>query len=228
LQHRAWGDCRPQPNMSLNDIGRLRAAYYGMVSLMDHHIGRILDALEERKMLENTVIVFTSDHGDYLGDYGLWGKGLPAYDVMQKVPFLVSHPHCNTPGETSDSFQSVVDIEATFSNLAGLSPSPGSQGIDQQAAWMDASKQARDWCMMEFRPAESPFMQRTFVTGPYKLVLYHERSYGELYDLNNDPHQLRNLFDDPSSRTLRDELIRRFVWAEMEKDGRQQPRTAMA
>jgi arylsulfatase A-like enzyme len=79
LQDKAWGDVKIRPEMSETDIQELRATYYGMVSLMDRHIGRILDRLESDGTIEETVIIFASDHGDYLGDHRLWGKGLPTY-----------------------------------------------------------------------------------------------------------------------------------------------------
>ncbi|MBM4086316.1 MAG: DUF4976 domain-containing protein, partial [Planctomycetes bacterium] len=90
------------------------------------------------------------------------------------------------------------------------------------------SVRARDWAMVEFRPAQTPFMQRTFITDRHKLVLYRQRPYGELYDLQEDPNQLTNLFDAPSARPLREELIRQLAYAEMDKDGVPQTRTAFA
>jgi len=228
LQHRAWNDVRHRPELDERQRRELVAAYYGMLSLMDHHVGRIVKALEERGLLESTVVVFTSDHGDYLGNHGLWGKGLPAYEDAQRVPFLVYHPECRTPGARSMALQSVIDILPTFMGMAGVAVPPGIQGVDQGEAWLDAGARARDWAMVEFRPAEGPFVQVTYVEERYKLVLYHDRPYGELYDLHEDPEQYRNLWDEPDHAGVKEGLIDRFISAGMEKDGTLRPRPAPA
>ncbi|HAA76879.1 TPA: sulfatase [Candidatus Latescibacteria bacterium] len=183
LQDRAWGDVEIRPTLSGSDIRDLRAVYYGMVSLMDHHIGRILDRLESHGTIDETLIIFTSDHGDYLGDQGLWGKGLPTYEAVQRIPFIVSHPACSNPGQNSQALQSLVDLESSCLDAAGLSPLEASQGVTQSSAWIDPETIVRDHCRVEFRPAQGPYKQRTYVTSRYKLVCYDTRDYGELYDL---------------------------------------------
>jgi arylsulfatase A-like enzyme len=218
LQDKAWGDVKIRPEMSETDIQELRATYYGMVSLMDRHIGRILDRLESDGTIEETVIIFASDHGDYLGDHGLWGKGLPTYESMQRVPFIVSHPHCKTPGQVSHALQSLVDIEATCLELAGLTATKGSQGVSQAEAWIDPERSVRDHCLLEFRPAKGPFKQRSWIESQYKLVVYDTREYGELYDLAADPQQERNLYDDPAFRRVREEMEAKYCVEEEQPD----------
>lgn len=210
LQEKAWGDAKIRTELSDEDIARLRAVYYGMVSLMDQQIGRLLDRLEADGTIDDTLIVFTSDHGDYLGDHGLWGKGLPAYEGMQRVPFIVAHPHCTSPGEISSALQSLIDIPLTCLAAAGLTVPDSYQGTNQLTAWIDAHQTVRDHCRLEFRPADGPFKQFTWVESRYKLVTYATRDYGELYDLAHDPHQRRNLYDDPASQGIRDHLIAKY------------------
>ena len=140
-----------------------------MISLMDFHIGRILDYLEKRGLWDDTIIVFTSDHGDHLGSQGLWGKGLPAYDDVQKVPFIVYHPGCKTPGEKSNAIQSPVDFMSTFVHIANGEVPQESQGVNQQGSWIDAKHKSREWGMLEFRPAQDRFIQRTFIYENYKI-----------------------------------------------------------
>jgi arylsulfatase A-like enzyme len=206
LQEKAWGDVKIRPDMDSDRTRALRAVYYGMVSLMDHHIGRILDRLESDGTIDDTLIVFASDHGDYLGDHGLWGKGLPTYETMQRVPFIVAHPSCRNRGRISHALQSLVDIERSCLDVAGIEPSERSQGMSQVDAWVDPACSVRDHCLVEFRPAQGPFKQRTYVTDQYKLVLYDTRDYGELYDLDSDAEQSRNLYDDPEYKSVRDAL----------------------
>lgn len=221
-------DARPLPDMDERRTRDRVAAYYGMISLMDHHLGRVVRHLERRGLLDDTVIVFTSDHGEYTGHHGLWGKGLPTYEDMQRVPFLVVHPECRTSGQSSEALQSLVDIPTTCMALAGIAPAPGMQGLDQSPAWLDAAAAVRDWAMVEFRPCEGPFMQWTYIVGRWKLVVYHERPYGELYDLRADPDQLVNLWDEPAQAATRARLTARLLSAAMEKDGVLLPRRALA
>lgn len=208
---------------------RIAARYYGMVSLLDHHVGRILDHLEQTGKLDNTVIVFTSDHGEYLGNHGIWWKGLPAFEDSQRVPFVVRHPDVATPGARSAALQNLVDLGQTFLDIAGIRPTPGLQGATQTGAWLDATTRVRANTILEFRPTESPFMQKTFIRDPYKLVLYNQReSWGELYNLASDPDQYRNLWNDPQHQSLKQQLVFEFLSAEMDKDGVLRERTMWA
>jgi len=223
-----WYCFRGIPFMNERATRELAACYFGMVSLMDHHIGRILAHLDTTGLRDNTVVLFTTDHGDYLGNHGLWWKGLPAYDDAQRLPFIVRHPRCQTPGARSRAFQSLVDIGPSALAAMGLNAPAGLQGINQLPAWQNAGVTARDWALCEFRPTESPFMQKTFVRDRWKLVVYHDRPYGELYDMESDPDQYRNLWGDAGYQTVRAELAQRLLSAEMEKDGTLTPRVAWA
>ncbi len=218
LQEKVWGDAKIRPGLSNEDVAQLRAICYGMISLMDQQIGRLLDRLEADGTIDDTLIVFTSDHGDYLGDHGLWGKGLPTYEGMQRVPFIVAHPHCQQRGQISHALQSLVDIPLTTLVAAGLSVPESYQGVCQIAAWIDPGSTAREHCRLEFRPAEGPFKQHTFIESRYKLVLYETRDYGEFYDLKEDPHQLTNLFDSPDDQALRDKLMVKYPIRNLEPD----------
>jgi len=221
-------DARALPWMDERKSRERIAAYYGMISLMDHHLGRIIRHLEDRGLLDSTVIVFTSDHGEYTGNHGLWGKGLPTYEDVQRVPFMVYHPGCRTPGGRSTAIQSLVDIGQTLPAMAGIELPWGMQGVDQTESWLDAGVRARKWAIVEFRPCDGPFMQKTYIEDRHKLVVYHDRDYGELYDLRGDPGQYVNLWDDPGCAQLKLDLLQRFISAEMEKDGVLLPRKGLA
>ncbi|MGL1894352.1 MAG: sulfatase-like hydrolase/transferase [Spirochaetaceae bacterium] len=201
--------------------------YYAMVSLMDHHIGRIIDKLEDEGLIDNTIIIFTSDHGDYMGNHGLWWKGLPAYDDALRIPFIVSYPECETKGKHSKAFQSNLDVASVILAEAGCSSEPLIQGIDQRDSWINSNKNSRDWVQVEFRPTESDFMQKTFLYEHYKMVVY-TRDYGELYDMQKDPNQYNNLWNNEDYKVDKDRVIMKYIGAEMEKDGTLRVRTAPA
>lgn len=206
----------------------IMAKYYGMISLTDFHVGRIISALESRNLMENTIIVFTTDHGDYMGNHGLWWKGLPAYEDIHKLPMFVCHPDCRTPGMRSTAIQSSLDFGQTFLEYAGLPVPSGLQGVGQSRAWNDSHIAVRDHAIIEFRPTEGPFMQKTFVTDRYKIVFYNQRPHGELYDLEMDPDQYTNLWMKSEYQELKFSLMEKFISAEMDKDGALLPRTMWA
>ncbi|MBL4869281.1 MAG: sulfatase-like hydrolase/transferase [Pseudomonadales bacterium] len=210
------------------EIKKITALYYGMIALMDHHIGRMIDALKEKGIYDNTVIVFTSDHGDYLGHHNLWNKGLHAYDDIQKVPFIAKVPGNKTKGKQSTTLQNLMDIAPTFSSLANFDINRNYEGVDQSTVWSGENKKVQDWTMCEFRPNEMDYLQRTFITDEYKLVVYMKKEYGELYDRIEDPDQQNNLWDQSDFQILKGKLLLRMASADMERERHYQPRTSGA
>lgn len=194
------------------------AAYYGMVSLMDHHIGRILDALEAAGELENTIIVFTSDHGEFLGDHGLWWKELYPYEEGLRVPLVVSWPGHLPENRQSAALQGLIDLAPTWISLAGLDPVQEFQGVDQSPVWKGEADRVREAVVVEDRPHDSPFNQRVYITDRYKLVAYSNPAWGELYDMEADPHQVRNLWNKAEHADLRFRLMQGLLTEEMNRN----------
>jgi arylsulfatase A-like enzyme len=228
FEQKNWHCVATLPWMTERNKREIMAMYYAMVSLMDHHIGRVVDHLKARGLYDDTVIMFTTDHGDYMGNHGMWWKGLPAYEDIQRVPFLVRSPDCQTPGARSSALQSIIDIGQTCLGYADIAVPPGMQGVDQRRAWRDAAIPARDHCLLEFRPTEARFMQKVFIEDRYKLCIYTRPNWGELYDLRSDPDQMHNLWNEPSYHDIRFGLLQRFIAAEMDKDGTLRERTMWA
>lgn len=199
------------------------ACYYGMISLMDHHIGRILDELERTGELENTLVVFTSDHGDFLGDHGLWWKELYPYEEALRVPCLVSWPGHLPEGRKCDALTGLIDFAPTWLSLAGLAPEQTFQGVDQSAVWTGKVDRLREAIVVEDRPGDAPFNQRVYITDRYKLVAYSNPAWGELYDMENDPHQIQNLWSDPAHADLRFSLMQGLLAEEMNRNAPYHP-----
>lgn len=208
-------------------IKKAIAVNIGMVAMMDKYIGQIIDHLKEIGEYDNTVILFASDHGDYLGNHGLWFKGMHAYDDCQKVPFIVRHPDSTIKGKESGTLMNLVDIAPSFLNDAGIAEPGGLDGIDQTSVWK-GGEPVRDWTIVEYRGGQTPFMQKTFVTDEYKIITYKKREYGELYKRKEDANQMNNLWDNPEYKSVKCDLLLKMASAEMEKERVIKPRTSGA
>lgn len=193
------------------------ACYYGMVSLMDHHIGRILAHLDASGLAEDTLVVFSSDHGDLLGDHGFWWKSLVSYEEGIRVPFLARWPARIPAGTRTRAFCNLVDLPATFCAAAGLGEFPDFEGVDQLPAWTSPGTAVRQDCVVEERPTDHAFVQRILLTDDWKLVFYAGRPWGELYDLRDDPHHVRNLWDAPAQQVVKQAMIARLLAHEVTK-----------
>jgi arylsulfatase A-like enzyme len=185
------GDDRELADRELREI---RRAYYAMVTDVDRNVGRILDALDERGITDNTVIVFTSDHGDYMGDHGNFGKGTPGYDCIMRVPCVVSYPGHIAPGTRVNGFMEATDLVPTLLEYAGVVREPSLQGRSMTALLEGDETVARESVYGEYAdPGRSNWaMVRTedwfYASNP---------GGGEvLFDLQEDPDELNNVAGD--------------------------------
>jgi arylsulfatase A-like enzyme len=249
----------------LETLRRDMAIYYGMVSFMDREIGRMLDHLDRSGLAQNTLVVFTTDHGHFLGQHGLAAKGAFHYEDLLRLPFLVRWPEqegsaaanptaARVPaGRVSTELQSTVDLAPTFLSAAGLAVPGLMQGYDQLPVWCPttpstpaspsspASADApsvtraqgahvapRDHVIVENRHQPTKLHLRTYVEQRYKLTVYRGAPYGELFDLEADPGETRNLWESPDHAALRAELLHRAVQYEIEREPTRMPRVAGA
>jgi arylsulfatase A-like enzyme len=111
------------------------AIYYGMTSFMDQQIGRILDRLDELGITDNTLVVFTTDHGHFLDQHGLTAKGAFHYEDLLRVPFLVRWPGGVPASRTSDALQALIDLPSTFLSAGNIPVLGQMQGVDQLPVW---------------------------------------------------------------------------------------------
>ncbi|GIO60312.1 sulfatase family protein [Paenibacillus cineris] len=206
------------------DKKKLVAVYYGMISMMDKYIGHILDKLEELGMADNTIVVFTTDHGHFFGQHGLQAKGGFHYEDLIKLPFIVRYPGEVPAGKRSSAIQSLVDLAPTFLSLCDLPVPYAMTGIDQKKVWLGEAVQARDHAICEFRHEPTTIHQKTYVDERYKITVYYNQTYGEIFDLQEDPGELNNLWDDPEHAPLKTELLLKYAWAELGKESMPMPR----
>lgn len=193
------------------------ALTYGMVSMIDDAVGRVLSRLESLGLSQDTIVVFTSDHGDWMGDHGLLLKGPIHYAGMVRVPFIWKDPaNGNTPSAVTDTLASSIDIAPTILARAGLAGFNGMQGCDLgpvmngRAAGRRAVmiEQESDVGYLGFDPGvPGPLRVRTLISGNWRLSVWAGFEWGELYDLENDPQELHNLWDAPACAAQRAALM---------------------
>ena len=191
---------------------RLRRHYAANMTLIDQKIGEILDALERRGMLENTIIIFTSDHGDCLGDHGLVQKW-NMYEESVRVPTLIHAPGRVAAGTLHHGLTQQMDLarwlfdELNLPVPADWEAEPIKLGAESSREFVFA-EQGRDGV---WKGADYQIMVRSVT---HKLVCYPGKEYGELYDLVTDPSELRNEWDSPRHADIRARLMeeaRKFI-----------------
>lgn len=191
-----------------------RAYYYSMIQLMDEQIGRLLDGLEAAGLRENTLIVFTSDHGEMLGDHGIGQKGPLAFEAVLKVPLLMSGPGV-PKGQMCDDVVSLVDLYPTFLKQAGLQVDQASEGEDLFERVVGGISK-RDGVRAEYKEEPDRIRYKAWIEKDWKLVIYGGEDFGELYHLAEDPNEYVNLFNHPDWMAMRMILTQRLL-ADMEK-----------
>jgi uncharacterized sulfatase len=210
------------------ELAKNIAIYYGMISLMDKYIGKILDKLEELGLAENTLVVFTTDHGHFYGHHGLIAKGAFHYEDMIRIPMVARFPGRIPAGERSAALQTLVDYPQTFLSIAGIEAPRTMTGVDQRPVWFGETPSARDHIVVENRHQPTTLHLKTYVNDRYKITVYYGRDYGELFDLETDPDEINNLWDDPECAHLKARLVMALLQAEMGKEPLWMPRIAGA
>ena len=198
---RAEIDGRRRPPPSRLYLKRAVASYYALISENDFEIGRIISYLKERDEYDNTIIVYTSDHGDFAGEHGLMGKTFSVYDAIHRIPLLVRFPGC-PGGISSEAIVESVDLFPTLCQLADLPPPPACDGraiIEGQT--IDDSKTAA-FCESS---GSSAIRTRDF------RFVYHQNGEEELYDYRNDPGEMNNVCLDPAYTEIKQNLLRQLL-----------------
>jgi len=203
------------------------ACYYGMVSFMDAEIGRILDALDRLGLADNTLVVFSTDHGHFLGQHGLTAKAIHMYEDLIRVPMIVRWPGRTPEGRTSEAIQNLVDLAPTCLAAAGVEVPLVMTGVNQLETWAGGPP-ARTWSITENHHGTQRCHMRTYVNRRYKLTVYRQGDAGELFDLAQDPGETRNLWNDAAAAGLKSDLMHEFLQAILVCEPMRMPRIAGA
>lgn len=187
-----------------------RAAYYGLVEYHDRLCGRVLDALGRTRFADNTIVVYTSDHGEMAGEHGLWTKSV-FYEASVGVPMIWSWPQRFQKGVRVGRASSLLDIGPTLLALAGAPPMKDVAGRSL-AGFLTGDGEVKDWPDDAFAeccgsPAGRP--SRMLREGPWKIILHHGHDQPQLFNLAEDPEEWNDRRDDPSCADVRQRLMAR-------------------
>jgi uncharacterized sulfatase len=174
------------------------AAYYGQISLIDAQVGRLLDHLDERGLTDSTLVIFTTDHGDYLGNNWAFFKYGAQYDSLSRIPFLMRWPGHVPMGEECRQIISLIDIAPTVLEATGLPPVDPMDGQSLLPVLSGGTVPWRDHLVLDGKP-------RCVVNRAWKYLLWPD-GFAELYDRMSDPHELHNRIGDPELAAVRGEL----------------------
>src|SRR5262245_61841301 len=202
-----------------------RQAYNASISFMDTQVGRVIDALDRLKLAENTVVVFTSDHGYHVGEHGLWQK-MSLFEESSRVPMLIVAPGVARKGGVAKSPVSHVDLFPTLAELSGVKTPVNVQGQSLVPMLKDPATAGRGWAITQVMRGGGParasvttnvgadgprFFGYTLRTPRFRYTEWDEGKKGrELYDHDADPRELKNLADDPAHARTIEELSKRL------------------
>ena len=206
-----------QLDLTVDERKEIIQAYYASISLVDAQVGRLLDALDDLKLADNTVVVFVSDHGYHLGAHGLWQKS-DLFEGSARVPLIIASPFEDAArGETTKSLTELVDLYPTLSELCGIKAPSHVAGRSVVPVLQNPGQSIRDEaysvtdCRTVRRWDNSKFLGRSIRTDRYRYTEWDEGSFGvELYDYERDPEEFTNLAYNPEHADLMASLRRRL------------------
>ena len=199
----------------------------GMITMIDDQVGRIVEALKASGQYENTVIIFTSDHGDYMGDFDMLLKGAMPFESVTHVPMIWADPAA-PDGHVSDALASTIDLSASILDRAGLAPYRGIQGRSFLRC-LGTRAQHRDELLIEYNETiarlgfETVARVRSIRNKGWRFTTYGVETWGELYDLTADPRETQNLWDNPQYAEVKANLsltLIRHLTAQMDESPR--------
>ncbi|MEO7938812.1 MAG: sulfatase-like hydrolase/transferase [Burkholderiaceae bacterium] len=204
---------------SEREVQEMTALTYGMITNIDDRIGLVMDALRASGADRNTIVVFTADHGDLMGDHGIVLKGPLHYQSLVRVPLIWREPATggDTPPAVRDDLTSSIDLPATILRRAGIAPVNGMQGKSLFSTTGAPTPTGRKSVLIEENQQRAylgftqPVLVRTLVTATHRMSVFVEGGWGELYDLQADPHEMENLWERPEHAPLKLQLMQELA-----------------
>jgi len=184
----------------------IHAHTYGMISMVDDQIGRVVAEVERLGLMEDTIIVFFSDHGDLMGDHWLINKGPFLFQGLVRVPTIWRVPGAKRKGE-SPALVSTVDLMPTVLDFVGLPIPDGVQGFSCKDILTGDADSVRDWAYIEYDESYLGDRLRQIRSHDWAITAYAKLDDGLLFDLRNDPDELHNLWHSPAHQPIKNELL---------------------
>ena len=205
---------RAEGIFSEDGLRRARHGYYAMVTEVDHYVGSILVALDESGLAGDTIVIFTSDHGEWLGEHLKYGKGYPAHDCISRVPFIIRWPdHMTHSGATMNGMVEAVDVLPTLLECAGIPIPPHLQGQSFARAFDEESEERPEWIRRKSALTEMNDWKTLRLPG-FRYVV-RESGDEQLYNLSADPGGYCNVATDMAYQDVlslaRQRLINRLI-----------------
>ena len=203
-------------NTNEEETKKFTAYTYATLTAIDHGVGEIIKTLKKLGLEKDTMIIFTSDHGDLMGDHGMLLKGPAHFQGVLRVPLIWKVPGFDT-NKVSSSIVSSIDIPTTILSLIGIKKLQGMQGVDLTPILKDPSMKVRDHCIVEededlvFERKKS-YRLRTLITENYRMTLYRDHeNFGDLFDLKNDPNEVNNLWRNDNYTEVKNNLMKTLL-----------------
>lgn len=184
------------------------ALYFAMISQVDDAIGLVLKYLEEQQLLEDTLIIYTSDHGDAAGSHGMLDKHYVMYEEEIHVPLIIAGKGCIVPGNRDGFVVHALDLGVTILEMLGLQVPESFTGISLVPMLEDREATVRDHIFSEYNGQQFGLYTMRMVRDDRYAYIWNPTSIDELYDLREDPGQLVNRIDDPSCINILKDLRR--------------------
>ena len=186
-------------------LRRMLARYYAIITHIDEQVGKICAELEAQGILDDTIIIFTADHGGFAGEHGFFGKNLGFYESIHKIPYIMRYPRGLPAGERFDGFIESVDMVPTLAELVGIDAPITAQGRSFAAAARGEADWGKEATLCEHVTSEYHYM--TMRTRDFRITLDAAGDASELYDHRCDSGELVNLWDDADYAQVRERLV---------------------
>jgi len=196
--------------LSEDEVRESIAHYWGYCTMIDDYRQMVYDAIDRLGIRDNTVLMVTSDHGDYAAAHGLYCKGVPSFDECHRVPLIVRWPDgIERPGRVVDEFVTMCDFAPTVLEVAGAEQNPTSGASFAPFFKQDEVEGWTQEFHTQFNGVEYYYTQRISQTKEYKYV-FNPFDFDELYDLTKDPYEITNLSDEPAYQDIKLDMVKRM------------------
>ncbi|MGM0491505.1 MAG: sulfatase family protein [Armatimonadota bacterium] len=183
------------------------AYHFALITVIDMEMGRVLDHLEETGELENTIVVYCADHGDFAGDHGVYMKNVGIYESIHRIPFIISYPGSPEGEVREDEIIESIDLFPTLCELADVPAPEGVLDGRSIVPEIEGRGEGKPFSICEWDFPEPQRRVNAIRTGRYRLTYYSHEQGGELYDHATDPWEMHNVYNDPEYADTRLALL---------------------